>query len=269
VQRYLDRNIKDLIAEFPEAGTALQARGIACVSCGAGTCRLRDIVSMHNLAPAEETSLMRALALAIDPAGNLAVPAPAPRARPAGGPKYSPPLKRLVAEHALIKSVLAALPAFLAGTDPASPAGAARTRNVIRFIRSYADRHHHAKEEEILFRLFDPALDVLKAMLQEHESGRSHVRAAEAALDSGNGPGAAAALLAYRELLLDHIKKEDEVLYPWMDRNLSMKQVGNLSQSFAEADALAPADEIAACERIAAELGAFRPPSQPGTKLGH
>lgn len=256
MERYLDRNIKDLIAEFPGAGTALQARGIGCAACGAGSCRLRDIVSMHNLAPAEETALMRALALALDPAGGLVVPEPAPRARPAGGPKYSPPLKRLVAEHELIKRVLAALPALLAGSGPACPEGAAKARSVIRFIRSYADRHHHAKEEDILFRLFDPGLDVLKAMLREHESGRAHVRAAEAALDAGDGPGAAAALLAYRELLLDHIKKEDEVLYPWMDRNLSMKLVGNLSRSFDEADARAPADEIAACERIAAELGA-------------
>lgn len=256
MKKHLDRNIKDIIAEFPAAGAALQARGIACVSCGAGTCRLRDIVDMHNLAPEEETALMRALALAIDPSGGLRVPAPAPRARPAAGPKYSPPLRRLVEEHSLIKRVLAALPAFLAGADLASPAAADRARDVLRFIRSYADRHHHAKEEEILFGLFDPGLDVIRAMLREHESGRAHVRAAAAALDAGEGPAAAAALLAYRELLIGHIKKEDEVLYPWMDRNLSMKQVGLLSESFNEADAAAPAGEIAACERIAGEFAA-------------
>ncbi|MHB0994880.1 MAG: hemerythrin domain-containing protein [Elusimicrobiales bacterium] len=254
MDKHLDRNIKDIIAEFPAAGAALQARGIACVSCGAGTCRLRDIVDMHNLSPEAETALMRALALAIDPAGGLHVPEPAPRARPAGGPKYSPPLRRLVEEHALIKRVLAALPGFLAVTDLSSPAGAARAREIIRFIRSYADRHHHAKEERILFRLFDPGLDVIKAMEREHETGREHVREAAAALDAGNGPGAAKALATYRELLLDHIKKEDEVLYPWMDRNLSMKQVGNLSESFNAADAAAPAGEIPACERIAAAL---------------
>ncbi|MDA8243614.1 MAG: hemerythrin domain-containing protein [Elusimicrobia bacterium] len=256
MEKYLDRNIKDIIAEFPAAGTALQARGIACVSCGAGTCRLRDIVDMHDLAPEEETSLMRALALAIDPSGALRIPEPAPRARPAGGPRYSPPLRRLVDEHALIKRVLGALPSFLAGADLASPADAARAREVIRFIRSYADRLHHAKEEEILFGLFDPSLDVLKAMLAEHETGRAHVRAAAAALDAGDGPAAAVALSAYRELLLDHIKKEDEVLYPWMDRNLSMTQVGKLSESFNEADAKAPDGEIAACERIAEEFPA-------------
>lgn len=256
MERYLDRNIKDLIAAFPAAGAALRERGIACVSCAAGSCRLRDIVGMHNLAPAEEASLMAALALAIDPSGNLRAPEPAPRARPAAGPKYSPPLRRLVEEHVLIKRVLGALPAFLAGTDPASAAGAAVSRDIIRFIRSYADSHHHAKEEDRLFRLFDPGLAVVKTMLLEHEAGRAHVRAAGAAVNAGDGPGAAAALLAYRELLLDHIKKEDEVLYPWMDRNLSMRQVGALSESFDEADALAPAGEIAACERIAAALAA-------------
>lgn len=256
MEKHLDRNIKDIISECPAAGAALQARGIACASCGVGTCRLRDIVDMHNLAPEQEAALMKEIALALDPSGTLRVPEPAPRARAAGGPSYSPPLKRLVDEHTLIKRVLAALPAFLAGADLASPRDAQRARDVLRFIRSYADRLHHAKEEEILFKLFDPSLDVLKAMAAEHVTGRAHVRAAAAALDAGDGPAAAGALSAYRELLLEHIRKEDEVLYPWMDRNLSMKQVGNLSESFNEADAAAPAGEIAACERIAAEFAA-------------
>jgi len=31
-----------------------------------------------------------------------------------------------------------------------------------------------------------------------------------------------------------HIRKEDEILYPWMDRNLSTAQVGALFSKFAE-----------------------------------
>ena len=43
-------------------------------------------------------------------------------------------------------------------------------------------------------------------------------------------------LLAYRELLTGHIQKEDEILFPWMDRNLSPSQVGELSAKFNEVD---------------------------------
>ena len=41
------------------------------------------------------------------------------------------------------------------------------TLDAVDFIRSYADRFHHAKEEELLFACFDEELDILKAM---HES---------------------------------------------------------------------------------------------------
>jgi hemerythrin-like domain-containing protein len=38
-------------------------------------------------------------------------------------------------------------------------------------------------------------------------------------------------------VLAEHIKKEDEILYPWMDRNLSMRQVGELFARFRAVDA--------------------------------
>jgi hemerythrin-like domain-containing protein len=40
----------------------------------------------------------------------------------------------------------------------------------------------------------------------------------------------------HRELLLEHIKKEDEILYPWIDRGLSDAQVGRLFSRFSEID---------------------------------
>ena len=40
-------------------------------------------------------------------------------------------------------------------------------------------------------------------------------------------------LRAYGALLTEHIRKEDEVLYPWMDRELSTAQVGELFSRFA------------------------------------
>ncbi len=43
-------------------------------------------------------------------------------------------------------------------------------------------------------------------------------------------------LEAYRNLLVEHIKKEDEVLYPWIDRNLNISKVGELFAQFAAID---------------------------------
>ena len=36
--------------------------------------------------------------------------------------------------------------------------------------------------------------------------------------------------------LIQHIKKEDEILYPWMDRELSDSQIGRLFSRFQEVD---------------------------------
>ncbi len=106
----------------------------------------------------------------------------------------------------------------------------------IDFIRSYADKYHHAKEEEILFKYFDEDLDILRVMHEDHEQARGHVKAILEAIDRKDKAAIAKHLKAYRELLTEHIKKEDEILYPWMDKNLSITQIGELFSKFNETD---------------------------------
>ena len=55
-------------------------------------------------------------------------------------------------------------------------------------------------------------------------------------LEQKNKTTVAEHLLAYRALLTEHIRKEDEILYPWMDSHLSTRQVGELYSKFNEAD---------------------------------
>jgi hemerythrin-like domain-containing protein len=109
-------------------------------------------------------------------------------------------------------------------------------RDAVDFVRSYADKFHHAKEEEILFKCFDEKLDILQVMLGDHETGRAHVRAVLEAVEKRDRAHASEHLNGYRELLTEHIKKEDEILYPWMDRELSDRQIGQLFSQFNETD---------------------------------
>ncbi len=69
-------------------------------------------------------------------------------------------------------------------------------------------------------------------MRQDHENARARVRAMLKAVDRKDKETIAENLNAYQELLTDHIKKEDEILYPWMDRNLSITQIGELFSKF-------------------------------------
>jgi hemerythrin-like domain-containing protein len=101
-------------------------------------------------------------------------------------------------------------------------------RDGIDFIRS-ADRFHHAKEEDVLFKaLIDNGMpkenSPVAAMLMEHDQGRGYVRSMEIAMQEAQAGRTdacrviAANFLAYAALLRDHIDKEDTILYPLAER---------------------------------------------------
>jgi hemerythrin-like domain-containing protein len=234
---FMRMNVKTVIDRFPEAGGILAEFGIGCVSCSVGTCLLSDVVEIHGLSAGEEASLLGRLSAVVSPG---APPPPARagagKARGPGRTGYSPPLKILVDEHVLIKRWLALVPAFAAALDVRDEEGRRAVLEGIDFIRSYADRFHHAKEEDLLFALFDRDLDILKAMREDHERGRGHVRGILEGLERRDRGSVAEHLGGYAAVLTEHIGKEDGILYPWMDRNLSVSQVGALFARFAEVD---------------------------------
>lgn len=231
IDEYLERYIKDLLRSFPAIEGILLEYGIGCATCAVGTCRLRDIIEIHNLSPGEEASLLARIGAVLFPGEEVVIPPVRRAARPKGS-SYSPPLKRLVEEHKLIKRLIALIPAIVLELEENPEGGWPIAHSGIGFIREYADRFHHAKEEQILFSYFDPNLDILKSMIQEHELARAHVRAMLAALEAKDLPAIIRHLGEYGELLTEHIRKEDEVLYPWLDRNLSVSQVGEMFSRF-------------------------------------
>ncbi len=237
MNQYLSRGIKEVVTEHPEVGQLLSVRGISCVTCAVGTCLLKDVVEVHGLSLEQERDLLTAIAGIIFPGGGVEIPTIQRKVGVREGAlKYSPPMQSLVDEHSVIKRMLALIPAVLTDLDVSTGEGRRTILGIVDFIRSYADRFHHAKEEDILFGLFDPDLEILKAMNEEHGIGRGHVRAVVEALERNDNKEIAGRLLAYRELLTAHIKKEDEVLYPWMDGQLSTSQVGELFSRFAAVD---------------------------------
>jgi hemerythrin-like domain-containing protein len=106
----------------------------------------------------------------------------------------------------------------------------------VDFIRGYADRFHHMKEEDILFDYTDRQAEIVQVILQDHERAREIVRAIVRAVQEDNCDDLCANLLSYRELLTEHITKEDEVLYPYIDRGLTTSQVGEIFRRFEEVE---------------------------------
>ncbi|MDP2938479.1 MAG: hemerythrin domain-containing protein [Candidatus Omnitrophota bacterium] len=256
MEKYLNTPIKELITKFPEVGNILQDYNIGCVPCALGSCLLKDIVAIHNLPEEQELELMYGIEKAIYPQKNVKKPVlkNAAKKETPQEIKYSPPIKRLVDEHALIKKWIGMMPAVIENIDLESDSSRQLILDGLDFIRFYADKFHHAKEEEILFEYTDKNLDIIKTMLADHETARGHVRAVLEAMEKRDKNAIIEHLVAYKELLCEHIKKEDEILYPWIDRGLSVTQVGELFTKFNEAEEKLDKEVIEKCKKFAQEL---------------
>jgi hemerythrin-like domain-containing protein len=237
MEQYLNKGIKEIIDQFPQVEKILDEYGIGCGPCSVGICELKDIVDIHNLPAEQEQELMQKIAATIYP-GQDVQPFESKKKKSTvkEKKKFSPPLKKLVDEHVLIKRWLALIPAVVKNLDLATEDGRQLISDGIDLIRSYADRYHHAKEEDILFKYFDENSEILQVMYEDHTTGRGHVKAMLEALERNDQTTLGEHLMAYRELLTEHIKKEDEILFPWMDRNLTSTQIDELFSKFDEVD---------------------------------
>ncbi len=237
MEKYLNSAIKKIILDFPEISDILSEYNIGCAPCAVGDCLLKDIVEIHNLSSQDEQELLTRIAGVLYPDSRQKISKI--KNKPQAKDKeirYSPPIKRLVDEHTLIKRLIALIPKIISDLDVELKEDRQLILSSVDFIRSYADRYHHAKEEEILFKYFDEDQDIIKSMLKDHETGRNHVKSIIEAVKKQDKTAIAEHLNGYRELLTEHIKKEDEILYPWMERNLSMTHVGELFTKFNAAD---------------------------------
>lgn len=105
-------------------------------------------------------------------------------------------------------------------------------QDILEFITEYADKHHHKKEEDLLFNRMVENLGetaekvVTNGMLVEHDLGRLYVRGLKDALervkqgDNESKLDVIANAISYTHLLERHIDKEDRVIYKFAQREL-------------------------------------------------
>ena len=123
--------------------------------------------------------------------------------------------------------------------------------DAVDFIRNYADRFHHAKEEDVLFLALvkngmPEKQSPIEAMHMEHDQGRAFVRAFEAAAEKAlNGEAGQIPVIAenakgYAALLRGHIDKEDNILYPLAERVLPEDVRPEMLTAYENAEAKTP-----------------------------
>ena len=232
IAKYLNTNIKDLITEFNSIQTELDKFEIGCAPCNLGTCKLKDVVEIHNLNEVDEKKLITNIFKIIFPTETFDIPRIGKDKVISKSVSISPPIKLLVDEHVLIKRVLALIPRITETLDLKLKEHKQLVIDITDFIRNYADKYHHSKEEDILFVGFHTTFDIIEVMIGDHILSRKYVSEMLKAVDTENTELAKENLLNYCNLLTEHIQKEDNILYPWMDRNMETKQVGFMYSEF-------------------------------------
>jgi len=116
-------------------------------------------------------------------------------------------------------------------------------RAAVDFVRIYADKNHHGKEEGALFEIMsrNPRLAGMAAALEEeHVDNRAMIDGVEQALDEHQDQATRTAVLAFVSYIRAHIAKEDEMIFDAVERELTAGDVAELERAFAdvEADAL-------------------------------
>jgi len=109
------------------------------------------------------------------------------------------------------------------------------------FIKNYADRFHHAKEEDILFKIMlenqgGLHCNPIPVMLHEHETGREYVKGLEEGVNECNKVKVLENAKMYGYLLQDHIYKEDNILYPMAEQALSDIQKAMILNMYKEVE---------------------------------
>jgi hemerythrin-like domain-containing protein len=108
---------------------------------------------------------------------------------------------------------------------------------VVYFLKIFADKCHHGKEENYLFKeLVDKGIPneggPVGVMLREHAMGREYIAQMSRSLDEKSIDGFNSAAANYRDLLRSHIDKENNVLFMMADSVLDEQAQSILFEKF-------------------------------------
>jgi hemerythrin-like domain-containing protein len=181
-------------------------------------------------------------------------------------------IENLMNEHRLIVQVLGALDALVQKLQEAEPVAREDVARFARFFREFADHLHHGKEEDRLFVKmnecgFPREYGPVAVMLAEHDAGRAHVRAL-AGIGDGTGPldeDECRRVIEHGSefvpLLVGHIQKEDNILYPMAQQSIPPEAFQKLDRDCEVFEqGVMSADERQALRELAAQLIEAYPP---------
>ncbi|HVP37309.1 MAG TPA: hemerythrin domain-containing protein [Terriglobales bacterium] len=153
------------------------------------------------------------------------------------------PTEELKEEHKVILRMLKVLEKASLNLEEGKEVKPEVFKKAVDFIRNFADKCHHGKEEDTLFPMMEKygiprEGGPLGVMLYEHTLGRNYVKVmAEAVEKYEKGDKSSVEKLVenargYAGLLAPHIFKEDNILYVMADRSIPEKEQKILEEKF-------------------------------------
>jgi hemerythrin-like domain-containing protein len=154
----------------------------------------------------------------------------------------------LMIEHRLIERMLELIKREAARIRDTNEINPVFIDNAVDFVRVYADRTHHGKEEDILFRdlakkdMTGEEKRIMDELVQEHILGRNTVRdLVDAKRRHFSGDSSALDVVVDKLGFLvsfypRHIEKEDKVFFPAMMKYLSVQEQERMLGEFREFD---------------------------------
>jgi hemerythrin-like domain-containing protein len=175
------------------------------------------------------------------------------------------PTQIMEAEHRLIEAVVNALDLAAANLEKGQPPDREMLAKAIDFLRLYADKLHHGKEEKLFFpklveRGVPPQGCPIGGLTHEHEKGRAFVQTLDECVTASprNEPWPPFNLLPTLRALVDlyknHIWKEDAMVFPMSNKFLTEADQVELRQKFAAVDMEIGQPTIARLEQFAKDL---------------
>jgi hemerythrin-like domain-containing protein len=157
------------------------------------------------------------------------------------------PTQMLEEEHVVIAKVVSAASVIADRLEAGEGVDLDTLLGMVDFMRTFADRCHHGKEEELLFPLLGKKGVPLRgcpigALTMEHVSGRMLVNGLAGAVDAckkGDPTGVEGIIQALRgiaELYPNHIWKEDYLLLPMSNKVLSLEDQQVLYHQFEQVE---------------------------------
>lgn len=156
-------------------------------------------------------------------------------------------IELMVEEHDHILELLTVIRKACCGVLEGKKVDDGDFRRMLAFARNYADKHHHGKEEQILFqemtqRLGQIGVNLIQhGMLVEHDLGRLHLSNLETALNQYRDDpktiyklNILAEATGYANLLQRHIEKENQIVYTYAEKHLAQDVLQSVDERVQE-----------------------------------